>query len=389
VRTFTYTLSDGAGGTTTGTVTVNVVALAPGNTADTVNLSSITNYQAAYIDARAGADTVTDGSGLSVLLGGTGADALTGNAGNDLLIGGDNNDTLLGGDGNDVLRGGIGNNDSMNGGNGTEDMLDFSDGTVGVTFTLVQSAATTSIANGTGGLGNNDTYANMEGVIGTNLVDNITGSTGNDVIRGGGGNDTLNGAGGTDLLDFSEVATGFSLTLGAGGSGTATATGTDSYSNMEGVIGGNGADTITGNATANELRGGGGNDILNGAGGDDILIGGAGADMLTGGTGSDTFRYRNGDASAVDTISDFNSSSPGSGGDVLDISDVLIGAPTLTAGNVAQYLDIRENGSDSIVSIDRDGTGGAFGFQDFAVLQGVTGLSLTSLLANGNIDWTP
>ena len=104
----------------------------------------------------------------------------------------------------------------MNGGNGTEDMLDFSDGTVGMTFTLVQSAATTSITNGTAGLGNNDTYVNMEGVIGTNLNDTITGSAGNDMIRGGGGNDTLNGAGGTDLRDFSD-RDGRHVDLGAGG----------------------------------------------------------------------------------------------------------------------------------------------------------------------------
>ncbi len=57
--------------------------------------------------------------------------------------------------------------DTMDGGAGSEDLVDFSDGTLGVTFTLVQSAATTSIANGTGGLGNNDSYQNIEGDIGT------------------------------------------------------------------------------------------------------------------------------------------------------------------------------------------------------------------------------
>ena len=41
------------------------------------------------------------------------------------------------------------------------------------------------------------------------------------------------------------------------------------------------------------------------------------------------------------------------------------------------------------MSIDRDGAGSPYGFQDFVVLQGSAGLSLTTLLANGNIDWTP
>jgi Ca2+-binding RTX toxin-like protein len=120
-----------------------------------------------------------------------------------------------------------------------------------------------------------------------------------------------------------------------------------------------------------------------------VIIGGAGADQLTGGAGSDTFKYRSGDASAVDTITDFNSAATVSGGDVLDISDLLIGAPTLTGANVGQYLDIRDSGSNSIISIDRDGAGSQYGFQDFAVLSGVTGLNLSTLLTNGNIDWNP
>ena len=66
----------------------------------------------------------------------------------------------------------------------------------------------------------------------------------------------------------------------------------------------------------------------------------------------------------------------------------MVGTPTLNTSNVASYLDIRESGSDSIISIDRDGAAAAFGFEDFAVLQGVNGLSLTSLLANDNLDWT-
>ena len=114
-------------------------------------------------------------------------------------------------------------------------------------------------------------------------------------------------------------------------------------------------------------------------------MGGAGVDILTGGIGSDSFRFWQA-SPAVDTITDFDSTAPGSGGDVLDISDLLIGAPALNVGNVGQYLDIRESGSDSIISIDRDGAGSTYGFQDFAVLPGVTGLNLNTLLTNGNID---
>ncbi|MDH4310915.1 MAG: type I secretion C-terminal target domain-containing protein, partial [Gammaproteobacteria bacterium] len=346
---------------------------------------------ASYIDGRGGADTLTGGAAGDIFIGGTGnsADILTGAAGNDLLIGGDGNDTLSGGAGNDVLRGGTGNTDFMDGGAGNEDMLDFSDGTSAVTFTLVQSAGSTSIANGTGGLGNNDTYSNMEGVIGTSLGDNLTGSAANDIIRGGAGNDTLNGAAGTmDLIDFSDGTAGLTFTLVNNGAGTvfnasAAGLGTDTYSAFEGVIGTAYADTLTGSASVDQLRGGGGNDILDGAGGNDILVGGAGADLLTGGTGSDTFVYRSGDASAVDTITDFTA---GAGGDVLDISDLLTGT---FAGNESSYLSLRESGGNTIVSIDRDGAGSSFGFQDFVVMQGVVGLNLGTLVTNGNIDGTP
>lgn len=169
------------------------------------------------------------------------------------------------------------------------------------------------LANGTGGQGNNDQYANMEGVIGTSLADTITGSAGNDILRGGGGNDTLNGGAGTgDLIDFRDGSAGITLTLVQSGVGTAFNTlgaglGTDTYSNMEGVIGTALADTLTGSSGNDILRGDGGNDILNGAGGNDTLTGGTGADTLTGGIGNDSFVF-NSALNNVDTITDFQAS---------------------------------------------------------------------------------
>jgi hypothetical protein len=55
----------------------------------------------------------------------------------------------------------------------------------------------------------------------------------------------------------------------------------------------------------------------------------------------------------------------------------------------ADYLNIRESGGNSIISVDRDGAGSGYGFDDFVVLSGVTGLTLSSLLTNNNIDTTP
>ena len=323
VVTLTYTTSDGAGGASTGTVTVNVLSTTGG--VDTINLTGVAAYQASYISGGSGADVITDGAAISTLLGGDGLDILTGNAGNDLLIGGDNNDTLTGGAGNDILRGGIGNSDTMDGGAGTEDLLDFSDGTLAVTFTLAQTAASTSIANGTGGLGNNDSYQNLEGVIGTNLNDNITGSSGNDILRGGGGNDTLNGATGNDLIDFTDGTSGINFTLVQGAGGVinlvAAGLGTDTYSNFEGVIGTAFADTLTGSANNDELRGGTGNDTISGLGGNDRIIGGDGADTLTGGLGNDTFAFGSA-LNSFDTITDFNAT----GADKIELDDLIFAA---------------------------------------------------------------
>jgi Ca2+-binding RTX toxin-like protein len=57
---------------------------------------------------------------------------------------------------------------------------------------------------------------------------------------------------------------------------------------IENALGGNGIDTITGNAINNVLNGRNGNDVLSGGAGNDSLIGGVGNDVLMGGVGNDT-----------------------------------------------------------------------------------------------------
>jgi Ca2+-binding RTX toxin-like protein len=59
------------------------------------------------------------------------------------------------------------------------------------------------------------------------------------------------------------------------------------YAEIENAIGGDGNDTLYGNALANTLSGGDGNDRLTGLGGDDTLAGLKGNDRLNGGAGSD------------------------------------------------------------------------------------------------------
>ncbi|MCY1475030.1 VCBS repeat protein [compost metagenome] len=363
---FSYTVSDGAGGTSTATVSVKVSST---NGSSTVSLASAT-YQASYLD------------------GGSNNDDLTGGGAGDVFIGGLAADALKGGDGNDVLRGGL-LNDSLDGGAGI-DLLDFSDATGAVSFTLAQSSApTTVLAGATPGLGT-DSYANMEGVIGSTFGDTLTGSLANDILRGGKGNDTINGDTGIDLLDFSDATGAVSFTLTQSSVATTVnlgdtpGLGTDSYRNMEGVVGSSFDDHLTGSAANDVLNGGAGDDQLTGGGGNDVLVGGAGADTLTGGAGGDTFRFLRADAASVDTIGDFDVVPEAAGGDVLDLSDLLSGVGVTTA-NAAQFVRLSEVDGNTVVSLDRDGGGAAAAFQDVAVLQGVVGIDLNTLLSNGNI----
>ncbi|MBB3012847.1 beta strand repeat-containing protein [Cupriavidus alkaliphilus] len=360
---FSYTVSDGAGGTSTATVTVNVSST---NGAATVSLAG-QSYQASYLD------------------GGSNSDALTGAAAGDVFIGGAATDTLRGGAGDDVLRGAAGD-DTLDGGGGI-DMLDLSDASGGLTFALMQGGSTLVNLSSVG-LGS-DTYSNMEGVIGSRFNDSLAGSGANDVLRGGAGNDTLDGGAGIDLLDFSDATGAISFTLVQGSGVTAVnlgavSLGTDSYTKMEGVIGSAFNDTISGSAGNDVLRGGAGDDLLAGAAGNDLLVGGAGADTLAGGDGSDIFRVLRSDAASVDTITDFNLAPAASGGDVLDLSDLLSGVG-VGSDNAAQFVRLAEVDGNTVVSLDRDGTGTAAAFQDVAVLQGMVGLDLNTLLSNGNI----
>ncbi|HEY0587657.1 MAG TPA: VCBS domain-containing protein [Pseudoduganella sp.] len=334
VGSFQYAVSDGRGGSATGTVLIDVKTVTSNsNTGDTVDLSGAGNYQASYIDANNGPDTVLGGTPGDNFFGGSGnaIDVLRGASGNDFLAGDGGNDDLFGGAGNDILRGGSGD-DVIDGGDGNEDMLDMSDGGALTNFTLVQSVNATSTA-GAGGLGN-DSYKNMEGVIGSASNDIINGSSGNDIIRGGAGNDTLDGKGGNDLLDFSDATAAITFTMGINGAGafSAAGLGNDTYAGFEGVIGTAFADTLTGAVAAEELRGGAGNDTINGQAGDDRIVGGAGADTLTGGADNDTFVFDTA-PNAVDSIMDFNASGSPASGDMIELSLAVFAGLATTAGN--------------------------------------------------------
>ena len=116
------------------------------------------------------------------------------------------------------------------------------------------------------------------------------------------------------------------------------------------LLGGGGDDSLTGGSGNDALYGHEGNDSLLGGAGSDLLVGGAGNDRLTGGAGSDVFAWRladRGDGSgALDTITDFSTRQLSSGGDVLDLRDLLQGENLINvSGNIADYLRVESFGS--------------------------------------------
>ncbi|MBW3802422.1 retention module-containing protein [Aeromonas hydrophila] len=202
----------------------------------------------------------------------------------------------------------------------------------------------------------------------TELSEESGRSGGNDTLDGGSGNDILFGQEGSDLLD--------------GGDG-------DDY-----LYGGSGNDTLISGA---------GSDTLIGGLGDDILIGGFGSDTMTGGTGSDTFKWLAGDADgSTDKITDFTLGNPTSGGDVLDLSDLLVGVPSAANNNdLATALDnyLKFDTATNKLTIDTNGltSGGSqltVQFQGSLDLDHSGGLTtnhdiIKQLLDDGNLKVDP
>lgn len=118
--------------------------------------------------------------------------------------------------------------------------------------------------------------------------------------------------------------------------------------------------TVTGTADADEVLGQAGADVLQGLAGDDLFMGGQGDDRFNGGDGSDVFAWRLSDVvtgqTTVDRIEDFDLMPHASGGDALDLRDLLQGEHTDGGtGNLTQYLHFDTSGSDTLIQISLNG----------------------------------
>ena len=126
------------------------------------------------------------------------------------------------------------------------------------------------------------------------------------------------------------------------------------------VLGGDGDDTITGNAGNNEifggnghdqLAGGDGDDALSGDAGNDVLRGMAGNDSLTGGDGDDLYAFEDISLAEADTIVEL----PNSGNDGLDFqsatSSIVMNLALTTAQPVQANRTLQLSNGDSIENL--------------------------------------
>ena len=177
--------------------------------------------------------------------------------------------------------------------------------------------------------------------------DTLSGGAGNDTISGGAGADDLSGGSGMDFVDYSGSSEGVAIDLGAGTASGGDATGDTLSGGLDGIIGSDWDDTLTGyDAQGSEdgvvwtniFYGGEGDDLLDGAGGDDnlfgeigddTLIGGDGDDLLDGGEGDDLFSVGSGDTATG-----------GGGDDLFELDEDWLGGGSLsiTGGETGETL---------------------------------------------------
>ncbi len=317
------------------------------------------------------------------------------------VIGGDDNDTLIGDDDPNTLRGGLGA-DTLRGRGGADAL--FGDGGLD-TASYSERNTTVTVVLPSGG---EDTFADVENVIGGDEgdiligdgADNVlSGGPGDDTLQGGGGNDTLNG--GThgaigDTASYAERNTGVTASVAGG------VPGEDGYTGIENITGGGGDDTLTGDGSPNRLNGGDGADTIFGGGDSgDTLVGGSDAstDTLTyAGVGTPVVVNLFGGAPAsTDTVSQFEAVIGGDDNDTLIGDDAVntlrggLGLDTLQGRGGADLL-FGDGGLDTASYAERNTpvtavlpAGGEDSFTDVENLTGGSGADTLTGDGAGNV----
>lgn len=328
---FTYTISDGMGGT-----------------AQTANLDLVPTHDQP-IEGTDGNDSIVGTPSDDVIDARGGDDTIIGREGNDVIYGGDGNDRIVAGDGDDVVYGG-GGDDVVFAGAGRDTVF------AGIGNDIVFGEEGDDALFGDAG---NDTISGGAG------VDTIAGGEDDDTLAGDAGNDLIDGGAGIDSIDGGEdqdtILAGAGDDTASGGAGddlfiAVAGDGNDAYDGGEGTdtydISATSADSIidlrAGTARSNEI---GDDDIdnfenVNGGTGDDIIFASENVNIFRGGEGDDSFVF--GSVAAAgrgyglrDRILDF------AVGDRIDLDDIsaefaeAIDA-TFEDQNIRRFVLIRE-----------------------------------------------
>ncbi|HDQ0250194.1 TPA: Ig-like domain-containing protein [Escherichia coli] len=237
------------------------------------------------------------------------------------------------------------------------------------------------------------TASNNGKFVGTGYNDTFFATAGTDTYDGSGGwvyssgTGTWLANGGMDVVDFRLSTVGVTANLSVTAA-QATGFNTSTFTNIEGISGSNFNDILTGSSGDNQLEGRGGNDTLNiGNGGHDTLLYKLlNASDATGGNGSDVvngFTVGTWEGTADTDRIDIRELLQGSGYTGNGKASYVNGVATLDAqaGNIGDFVKVTQSGSDTIVQIDRDGTGGTFATTNVVTLTGVH-TDLATLLAN-------
>ncbi|MEA5215485.1 Ig-like domain-containing protein [Enterobacter cloacae] len=199
--------------------------------------------------------------------------------------------------------------------------------------------------------------------------------------------DTWSNTGGMDVVDYRNATSGVTVDLRLS-TAQDTGFGTSRLLNIEGINGSNFDDVITGNSGDNQFEGRGGNDTFNiGSGGHDTLLYKLiNASDATGGNGHDVvngFTVGTWEGTADTDRIDLRDLLSGSGYTGTGSASYVNGVATLdsSAGNITDYIRVVQNGSNTEIQVDLDGTGGQFSPTTLVTLNGVQ-TDLATLLAN-------
>jgi Ca2+-binding RTX toxin-like protein len=372
---FVVEVSDGHGGITTQTVTVDVTNTGPVIGSGSTTFTTVMHGQSvtgSIVAFDADGDTLT----YSLLSGpNNGTVSLTGANGGFVYTAG----TLAGVDTFSLM---------VSDGYGGTSVQNVS---VGVTGVLDLSGATAATAVNVGaGTAVNAPVDLLKWTIDVNgsaFADIIYGDARNNVLRSGDGKDDVHGAAGHDTIEgglgddklFGEDGNDYLV----GGDGVDILHGGAHNDTMHGGVGNDG---LFGGGAADLIFGGDGNDRVFGDGGHDTIYGGAGNDTLTGGTtngtgeqGNDTFVWERADvvrpdgaSVGFDRVTDFGA------GDRLDFSRMFGSTPVL-ARSVVQLADTTA-GTVVSAAVGVDGA-----FVDVVLLDNVHGFTVDDLLLNNQL----